>query len=160
MNAVGADQDVAARGVHMGAVAVEEVRADAAFILREGAEAAAGADRIRAKPLDDSLMDDTLQPAAMHGKLRHLVPGIEAALFVPDLLAVAGQIKQLEGADRRSVELVEQAEAGELADRVRQRVDADAELLDGVGLLVQLAIDAACAQHQSRGEAANSAADD
>jgi hypothetical protein len=47
MNAVGADQNVTARGVDMGAAAVEEERADTAFILGKRAEPAAGADRIR-----------------------------------------------------------------------------------------------------------------
>ena len=160
MDAVGADQNVAARGVHMRAVAVEEKGADAAFVLRERTEAAAGVDRIRAQALDHRLVNRALQASAMDGELRHLVAGIEAALFVPDLLAVAGQVKQLEGADGGGIKPVEQTKSGQLADGMRQRVDADAELADRVGLFVQLAIDAARAQHQSRGEAADPAADD
>src|SRR5438445_3358650 len=160
MDAVGADQNVAARGVHMRAIAVEEKGRDTAFVLRERAEPAAGTDRIRTKAFDHRLMDHALQAATMDRELRHLVAGIEAALFVPDLLAVAGQVKQLEGADGRGIELVEQAKASEFADGMRERVDADAELTDGVGLLIQFAIDAPRAQHQGRGEAANSATDD
>ena len=42
MDAVGADQDIAARGQAVRAVAAEEIGSDAAFVLREGAEAMAG----------------------------------------------------------------------------------------------------------------------
>src|SRR5688500_15340803 len=43
---------------------------------------------------------------------------------------------------------------------MRQRVDADAELANAVRLLEQFAIDAAGAQHQRGGEAADAASDD
>src|SRR3954469_4741091 len=43
---------------------------------------------------------------------------------------------------------------------MRQRVDADAELADGIGLFEQFAVDAARAQHQRSGEAADAASDD
>jgi len=69
--------------------------------------------------------------------------GIDAAGFAPDFLAVAIEIIKLVGADRDVVELLQQAEAGEFADRMRQRIDADAELADGVRLLRQFAADAA-----------------
>ena len=59
---------------------------------------------------------------------------------MPDLLAVAREIKQLEGADGGGIELVEQPQPRELADGVWQRVDTDAELADRIGLLVQLGI--------------------
>ncbi len=42
MNAVGADQHVAAHGLAVRAVAVEEIGGDAAFVLRERAEPVAG----------------------------------------------------------------------------------------------------------------------
>ena len=160
MDAVGADQDIAAHGLDMRAAAVEEIGGDAALVLRERTEPAAGVDGVIAQPLDHGLMDDALQPAAMDRELRHVVAGIEPALFVPDFLAVAGQIKQLVGADRDLVEPVQQAEAGEFADRMRQRVDADAEFADGIGLLEQFAADAAGPQHQRGGQAADTAADD
>src|ERR1700741_3609333 len=86
--------------------------------------------------------------------------GIEATLFVPDLLAMPGQIKQLEGSDRSGIELVEQAKASQFTDGVRQRVDADAEFADVIALLIQFAIDAAGPQHQGRDKATDSAADD
>ena len=48
-------------------------------------------------------------------------------------------------ADADLVEPRQQAELGQLLDRVRQRIDADAELADGVGLLENLAVEpAAC----------------
>src|SRR6202162_3540356 len=86
--------------------------------------------------------------------------GIDAAGFAPDFLAMAIEVIKLVGADRDVVELLQQAEAGEFADRMRQRIDADAEFADGVRLLEQFAADAAGPQHQRRGQAADTAADD
>src|ERR1043166_4748046 len=43
---------------------------------------------------------------------------------------------------------------------MRQRVDADAELADGIGLLEQFAVDATRAQHQRSGKAPDAASDD
>src|SRR5260221_6161491 len=96
----------------------------------------------------------------MDRKLRHVMPGIDAAGFAPDFLAVAIEVIKLVGADRDVVELLQQAEASEFADRVRQRIDADAEFTDGVRLLEQFAADAAGAQHQCGGKASDAAADD
>src|SRR5205085_10005666 len=78
----------------------------------------------------------------------------------PDLLTEAVQIGQLVGADRDRVEPLEQAELFQFLDRVRQRIDADAELADGVGLLINLALDAARMQHQRGDEPAHTSADD
>jgi hypothetical protein len=64
------------------------------------------------------------------------------------------------GADRDGVEPLQQAELLQFLDRVRQRVDADAKLADALGLLEQLAVDAARVQHQGRGEPADASADD
>ena len=130
MNAVGADQDIAARGLDMGAGAIEEMRDHAALVLRERAEPAAGVDRLRPEPLLDRAMDHALQAAAMNRELRHVVAGVEAARLAPDFLAVAVEIIQFVGADRDGVERVQQPEAGQFADRMRQRVDADAEFAD------------------------------
>src|SRR5690242_5919419 len=96
----------------------------------------------------------------MNGELRYVVAGIEAAQLAPHFLAVAVEIIQLVGANGGSIEPVQQPEAGQLADRMRQRVDADAELADAVGLFEQLAVDAARAQHQRGGEASDAASDD
>ena len=64
------------------------------------------------------------------------------------------------GADRDRVEPLQQPQLRQLLDGMRQGVDADAELADAIGLLEQLAIDAAGMQHQRRGEPPDTAADD
>src|SRR5580692_1438512 len=160
MNTVGADQNVAAHGVDMTSGPIEEMRGDAALVLGEGAEPAAGVNGLRPQPLLDGAMDHALQPAAMDRELRHVMAGIDAAGFAPDFLAVAVEIIKHVGADRDIVELLQQPETGEFADRMRQRVDADAEFADGVRLLEQLAADAAGAQHQRGGQAPDTAPDD
>src|ERR1043165_306933 len=112
------------------------------------------------KPRARRLIDHVLQLAAVNGELRHLEAGVEPTQFAPDFLPEAVEIEQLVGADGDRVEPLEEAELLELLDRVRQRVDADAELADGVGLLEDFAIDAARMQHQRGDEPADSAADD
>src|SRR5260370_1612013 len=160
MDAVGADQTVDAGGMDMRAGAIEEMRGDTAFVLGEGAEPATGMDRVLAQPLFDGGMDHALQAAAMDRELRHVMAGAKAARLAPDLLAVTIEIVQFIGADRDRIEPVEQAEAGEFTDRMRQGVDADAELADRIRLLIQIAIEPPRAQHQRSGEAANAASDD
>ena len=112
-----------------------------------------------AEPRARRLIDHSLQPAAMDRELRHVVAGIEPARLAPDLLAEAVQVEQLVGADRDGVEPFQEAELLQLLDGVRQRVDADAELADAVGLLVDLALDTTRMQHQRGGQPANSPAD-
>ena len=77
VDAVGADQHVAAHAAAVAAVAVEEIRGDAAFVLRERAEPMAGVDAGLAEPRAHRLVDHALQPAAMDRELRHVVAGIE-----------------------------------------------------------------------------------
>src|ERR1700761_4779546 len=101
----------------MGAAAIEEIGGDPAFVLGERAEPATGMDRLRSKTMDYGLMDHALEPAAMDRELRHLVARIEPALLVPDLLAVARQVKQLMGANRDFIEPVQQTDARQLTDR-------------------------------------------
>ena len=96
----------------------------------------------------------------MDRELRHVVTGIEAARLAPDFLAVTVEIIQLVGANSGGVEPVQQAKAGQLADRMRQGVDADAEFADGIGLFEQFAVDTAGPQHQRGGEAPDAASDD
>ena len=48
MNAVGADQDFAAHRLDVGTRTIEEMRRDAAFILAESPQPAAGVDRLNA----------------------------------------------------------------------------------------------------------------
>src|SRR3954454_14250598 len=160
MDAVGTDQNVAARGMDVRAGAIEEVSGDAALVLREGAEAAAGVDGLPPEPLLDGAMDDTLKTAAVDRELRHVVAGVGAAGLAPDFLAVTVEVIELVGADRDIIKLLEQTEARQLTHGMGQRVDADAKLADGVGLLENLASEAARAQHQSGGETTDTATDD
>ena len=160
MNPVGADQDIAAHGLGVRTGAVEEVSGDAALVLGEGPEPAAGVNGVMAETLLDGAMDHALQPSAMNRELRNVVAGIDAARFLPDFLSMAIEIIKLAGADRDVIELLQQAKPGEFADRMRQGVDADAEFADGIRLLEQLAADAPCPQHQRGGQAADTAADD
>src|SRR5262249_50783833 len=159
MNAVGADQHVAARGRPMRTMAVEEVGAHAAFVLAKMSQAMAGVDARLAELGAHRLVDDRLQPAAMDGELRHLVAGIGAAQLAPDLLPEAVGVEQLVGSDPHGVETIEQPELAQFLDRMGQRVDPDAEFTNGVRLLVDLAVDAAGMQHERGGQTADAAAD-
>src|SRR5258708_17435571 len=160
MNSIGADQDIAAHGPGVLTCAIEEIRGDAALILDERPKPAARVDRALPQPLFDGAVDHALQPAAMNRKLRHIMAGVDAAGFAPDLLAMAIEIVKHIGTDRDVVELLQQAEAGKFTDRMRQRIDADAKLADGVRLLEQFATNAAGAKHQRGSEAPDSASDD
>src|SRR6266851_117738 len=132
----------------------------AAFVLAEGPQPAAGVYSIPPQPLLDGAVDHALQPAAMNRELRHVMTGIDAAGLAPDFLAVAIEVVKHIGADRYVVEPLQQTEAGEFADRMRQRIDADAEFADGIGLLEQFATNAAGAQPQRSGKASDTAPDD
>src|SRR4051812_30938355 len=112
-----------------------------------------------AEPRARRLIDDALQAAAMDRELRHVVAGIEPARLAPDLLPEAIGVEQLAGTDRDRVEPLQQPELLELLDGMRQRIDTDAKLADAVGLLVDLAIDAAGMQHQRGRQPAHSSAD-
>src|SRR5438874_5066461 len=117
-------------------------------------------DRLPPQPLLDGAVDDALQPAAMNRKLRDVVAGIDAAGLAPDFLTVAIEVVKHVSADRDIVELLQEAEAGEFADRMRQRIDADAELADRIRLFEQFAADAARPLHLRGGKAAVTASDD
>ena len=160
MNPVGADQHVAVRGGAMAAGAVEEISGDAGFILTEGAKPMAGVGSRVAEPRANRLVDDALQASAVNRKLRHVITGVEPARLAPDLLAETIGIEQLVGADADLVEPRQKPERGELLDGVRQRVDADPELVNAVGLFEDFAIDAARVQHQRGCEPTNAAAGD
>src|SRR5262249_12244790 len=147
------------RGRPMRAVAVEEIGAHATFVLAKMSQAMAGVDARLAEPRAHRLVDDRLQPAAMDGGLRHLVAGVGAAQLAPDLLAEAVGLKQLVGADPRRVETIEQPELAHFLDRMGQRVDADAELTNGIRLLIELAVEAGGMQHERGGKTADAAAD-
>ena len=159
MDAVGADQHIAARGLGMRAVAIEEIGGDAGLVLGEGTEPRAGMDFRFAEPRSHGLIDHALQPAAMDGKLRIIEAGIGAARLAPDLLAKSIAIEQLVGADADIIEPAQQTELGQFLDRMRQGVDPDTEFPDLVALLEHLAVDSARMQHQGRRQSAYATTD-
>src|SRR5229473_1622577 len=127
MDAVGTDQNVATHGFRMRAGPIEEISRDAAFVLAERPQPAAGVNHIRSQPRFDRRVNYALQPAAMNRELRHVMAGVDAAGFLPDFLAVAVEIIQHVGSNGDVIELLQQTEPGEFADRMREGIDADAE---------------------------------
>src|SRR3984885_14870345 len=119
-----------------------------------------GVDDFLAEPFLDRPENDVLQAPAVNRELRHVMAGVDAANVAPDFLTMAVEIIKHVGADRDVIELLQKNEACEFANRMRQGVDADAELADGFGLFEQFAADAACPQHQGRGQTANAATND
>ncbi len=159
VNAIGANQHFAAHRLAGRAVArIDEMRSDAALVLKKARELQPGADRIRTELPDDGVVDDFLQTAAMNGELRIVEARIEAAFLLPNLLPEAVDVDELLGADRGRVERRQETERGELLDRMRQRVDADADFADFVRLLEDRRLDAAPVQHEREREPANPAA--
>src|SRR5208282_4981641 len=148
------------RGLPMRAVAVEEISGHAAVVLRERAEPAAEVNAGFSEPRPHRLVDHALQPAAMNRELRNVITGVDAARLAPDLLTETVGVEQLVGADRDSIQALEQAELGQFLDGVRQRIDADAQLADGVRLLEEFAVDPAGVQHQRRDQPADARACD
>src|SRR3954469_2447166 len=96
----------------------------------------------------------------MNRELGYVMSGIDAAGFAPDFLAMTIEIVEHIGADGDVIELLQQAEAGEFADSMWQRIDTAAEFADRGRLLEHFAADAAGPQHQRHGEAANSGPND
>src|ERR1700728_5228616 len=94
-----------------------------------------------AEPRPHRLVNHALQPAAMDGELRNVVAGVEPARLAPNLLSKPVVVEQLVGPDCHGVQAVEQAEFGELLDGMRQRIDADAKLPDGIRLFKDFAVD-------------------
>jgi hypothetical protein len=160
MDAIGADQHVAVRGAPVRAMTIEEVGGDAALILLEVTEPMPCMQTAFAERETHRLINHALQPAAMHGELRHVIAGVDAARLAPYLLAEAIGIDQLVGADRDGIEPFHQPELLQFLDGMRQRVDTDAKLADALGLLEQFAVDAAGVQHQSRRQPPDPSADD
>ena len=113
-----------------------------------------------AEPGAHRLPDHRLQPAAVDGELRDVIACVGPAQLAPDLLPEPVGVEQLVGSDAHGVEPLEQPELRQLLDRMRQGIDADAELADGVRLFVDFAVDTARMQHQRGGQAANAAPDD
>src|SRR5260221_14471055 len=108
---------------------VDEIGADTARGLGPVAKMMAGENVLRPQPFGRGIEQDLLQRAAMDRELRPLVTGLDAARLAPDRLAALGKVREFLGAHAGCIELVVQAELDQLAHRVRQHVDADAERL-------------------------------
>src|SRR6516225_4073117 len=141
-------------------VAVEKIRGHASLVLGEAAEPMTGMDARFAQSRAHRIMNDPLQAPAVDGELRIFIAGVRAARLAPDLLPEAVGVDELEGADGHRIKPLEQPKLRQLLDGMRERVDADAELADGLRLLVHVAVDTARMQHQGGGQAADAAADD
>ena len=96
----------------------------------------------------------------MDGELRRVEAGIGAAQLAPHHLAEAVGVDQFARADAGAIERRQQAERGQFLDRVRQRVDADAEFAQLAHLLEHGAGDADLVQRQRRRQSADPAAYD
>ena len=126
------------------AVAVEEIGGDAAFVLAKRAEPMAGVDARLAEPRAHRLVDHA--PAAGRDgwrtaarRSRHRCRAARArSPGRSGWCRTARRCGSPTASSRSS-----SPSSGQLLDGVRQRVDADAELADAVGLLVDLAVDAA-----------------
>jgi hypothetical protein len=105
-------------------------------------------------------VDDGLQPAPVDRELRHIETRIHAARLPPDLLAEAVHVDELFRADGHAVERLQQIQRRQFADRMRQRVDADAKLADLGGLFEDFGLDAAPFQHQRQRQSAHTSACD
>ena len=157
MDAVAADENVAG---HCGARALGEFLEagfDGSFLLREGGEYVARVHGRAPQPLDHGIAQHALQVAAVDGKLRHFVAGLQAARLAPDFLAEAVGVDQLARADGDLVEPRQQPELGQLGNGMRQHVDADPKLADFRRRLVDVAGDAARMQHQPEREPTDTA---
>ncbi len=161
MDAVGRDEDIAAhREPRPAGAAVGEMGGDAALVLHEAGERKARSHRSGAESLQHRIVQHPLQATAVDRELRHRVAGVDAARLAPHLLALAVEVDEFARAHAHPVERGEEADLGKLADRVRQRVDADADLAHLRRLLVEASADAAPLQHEGGGEPPNPRADD
>jgi hypothetical protein len=160
VDTVGADQRVSADRLAGGAVVIDEARRHAVVVLLEPGQPAVGADDVGAQPLDHRVAQHALEDAAVDGELGHGMSGVQPAQLAPHLLAEAVHVDELVGAHRHRVQPIEQVQSLELADRVRQRVDAHAELADAGRLLEHPALKAAAVERQGRRQASDPAADD
>ena len=159
MDPIRADEHVRHDRLQRRSGGVDEPRRDVLMVLVKPRQAVAGHDRLRAPPLDHRVLENALQRAAVDRELRHLIPRVEPSQLAPDLLPEAVHVDQLVGAQSDRVQPLEQAELGELADRVRQRVDPDAEFADLRRLLEHAALDPTAIERQGGCESSDSPTD-
>lgn len=114
----------------------------------------------RAKPLKHGLREDALEPAAVNADLRHREAGGYPARPEQDLGPQPVGVAQFSRKEASVAQLGEQPEFGEFPHHVGQQVDADTQLVDGLALLVDNAVDAHVVQPQRRGKSADARAND
>jgi hypothetical protein len=154
MDPVGADQHVT------GAIRPSGEACDHAIgTLIEADQPVADVDRPCANPLLGSLIEQALQLAAMNRELRPGIACIQDSRLGPDVLAEAVAIDQLLGPDPGRIQAAQQPQLRELFDRMRQKVDANAEFADSLCLLENLDLDALFVQAKRRAEATDAATD-
>ena len=132
----------------------------AALVLLDAGAEMVGDDAIRPEPLLHGAIEREMQRAAMDADFRILVAGRLAARLLVDELAEAVEEAAFGVLDSGAQQFIAEAERGELAHRMRQQRDADAELLQLRRRLVDAARDPARMQIEREREPANPAADD
>ena len=139
MHAVARHQHVAAaRAEGAPGPPVDEAGHDGTLVLHEPDQVVAAVVMLGTQPLDHRGVEQPQQPAPVHRDLGPAEARRHAPGLTPDALAVAVVHHQLTGADARGIELVEQAQLGQLADGVGKHVDAHAQLAQLADALVHL----------------------
>jgi hypothetical protein len=153
VKAVRPDEHVGGDGNHVYVPTTGEFDLDLAVTLRETGHGRGRSYRTLAQPVADRRQQDHLQLAAVDGVLRPGVAEAATARLAPDEAAAGVEMRLLGGGDAGRLELPAQSELGELAHRVRQQVDADAERLQRGRGVEQLRLDAGRVQAERGGQA-------
>ena len=128
VDAVGADQQ---RAVRLGrrAVGAFDQRSDGAVsILAVAGDAVAEPDSVAPGPLDQLVVHQHVEAAAVHGVLRPLITGEQAARLRVDVVAVQPYQRPFFGGQAHAIEVgLRDAEIVNLAHSVRLQIDAYAE---------------------------------
>ena len=139
---------------------VFEQRLRAARVLFDADAAVTETHRVRSQPALDRVGQDLVQVGAMDGEMRVFVAGEAAAGLGEDGLAVPVEIGEFARLDAIALQGRLEAQRGQLPDRVRQHVDADAERPELRRGFVHPTGQAPGMKRQRQGKAADSAPDD
>ena len=157
---VGADEQVGLDRAQLAGRPLADLGHDATGMLLEALEREAARDDVRAQALLHGAQQQHLQLAAMDRDLRPAVAGGAPARLAVDAAAEAVVVDELLRRDAGGLDLLAEPELGELADGVRQQVDAGAVSLDAAGRLDDLDLEACLVQAERGGEAADPTARD
>ena len=161
VDAVGPDQRVAASAADgRTGRGIDEPRRHPVVVLLEVREAVSGPDGRRAQARPHGAGEDRQQAAAMDRELGPPVAGSQAARLALDQPAVPRVVGQRSRLDRRGRELGLQTQRAQLAHRVRQEIDADAELPQRGRGLVDDGLDTCPMKAERRRQPPDAAADD